>query len=290
MALNLNARYSPLPGPPTIYDPQYIRQLIRVLELYFNQLDNWNLQVYNALTNPTDNLILPYGSFYQDGNTVLTGNITNNSTTPIPVTSTAEFANSGFLLIGSEIIQYTSKTATTFDGTITRGVKGTTNVSHNSGDAVTEVAGVTSTTSEAAILDTVVASNDIYVGSASANVLPDSRVYFANTGIYNIQFSMQLLNFTASEDNVTVWFKKNGTDIPATASVQQVNSKHGSGPGAAILALNFVEEFAANDYFQIYWASNTGNTVLATYPPGTSPTHPVSPSMILTVSFVSAVA
>lgn len=47
--VSLKFRFSPLPNPPTAYDPQYIRQLIRVLELYFNQLDSWNLQVYNAL-------------------------------------------------------------------------------------------------------------------------------------------------------------------------------------------------------------------------------------------------
>jgi hypothetical protein len=31
---------APLPNPPAQYDPQYVRQLIRVLEIYFNQLDS----------------------------------------------------------------------------------------------------------------------------------------------------------------------------------------------------------------------------------------------------------
>jgi hypothetical protein len=31
---------APLPNPPAQYDPQYLRQLIRVLEIYFNQLDS----------------------------------------------------------------------------------------------------------------------------------------------------------------------------------------------------------------------------------------------------------
>lgn len=33
-------RASPLPNPPAHYDPQYIRQMIRVLETYFSQLDS----------------------------------------------------------------------------------------------------------------------------------------------------------------------------------------------------------------------------------------------------------
>ena len=33
-------RASPLPNPPTQWDPQYMRQVIRVLEIYFSQLDS----------------------------------------------------------------------------------------------------------------------------------------------------------------------------------------------------------------------------------------------------------
>jgi hypothetical protein len=33
-------RASPLPNPPAQYDPQYLRQLIRVIETYFSQLDS----------------------------------------------------------------------------------------------------------------------------------------------------------------------------------------------------------------------------------------------------------
>jgi hypothetical protein len=39
MALDL-FRAAPLPNPSREYDPQYVQQLIRVLELYFSQLDS----------------------------------------------------------------------------------------------------------------------------------------------------------------------------------------------------------------------------------------------------------
>lgn len=39
MALD-NFRAAPIPNPPGQWDPQYMRQVIRVLELYFNQLDS----------------------------------------------------------------------------------------------------------------------------------------------------------------------------------------------------------------------------------------------------------
>ena len=223
---------------------------------------------------------LAYGAFLQNGSTTLTDAITNNSTTPIVVGDTTEFGSSGYVIIENEIVQYTGKTATTLTG-ITRGVKGTTNVSHNAGVAVTEAAAVANGTSSQAInYDTTIYSNDVSITSSS-------RVTFARAGLYNIQFSLQLLNYTTSEDNVTVWIKLNGNDIAQSASIEQVNSKHGTSPGARILALNLFQQVTANQYVELYWTSNTGNTVLASFPAGTSPVHPVSPAVILTVTQVA---
>lgn len=50
MAFSLNFKNAPLPNPPAEFDAQYIRQMIRVLEIYFDQLDAWNGQIYNSVT------------------------------------------------------------------------------------------------------------------------------------------------------------------------------------------------------------------------------------------------
>lgn len=44
---------APIPNPPSQYDPQYMRQVIRVIETYFSQLDSRtpnNAQQYTADT------------------------------------------------------------------------------------------------------------------------------------------------------------------------------------------------------------------------------------------------
>lgn len=272
-----------LPAAPMQYDAQYQEQFSNVLRLYFNQLQNFN----QLFTTSTGGALLqfPNGAFHQDGATTLTGNLTNNGTTPIPVVSTALFASSGSILIGNELINYVGKTLTTLGSTsVTRGVFGTTNTSHNIGANVTEALGVASSTSSRAIpLDTTDVSNGV-----SIDTVDDTKVVFAVAGYYNIQFSAQLLNFTASDDNVTFWWKQNGTDIAYSAGIQAVPSKHGSTAGAAIVSWNIVLPINANDYIQLYYASESGNTVTATYPAGVAPVHPVSPSVILTATFVSA--
>lgn len=270
-----------LPAAPVEYDQRYIEQYSNILRLYFNQLDNFN----QLFTTNTGGALLkfPNGAFHQDGATTLTGAMTNVSTTPIQVASTGLFESAGHLLIGTELIAYTGKTSTTFTG-ITRGVYGTTNVAHSIGANVTEALGVASATTAIAIpLDTTDASNGVAIDTVT-----NSKVVFDVAGYYNIQFSAQLLNFTTTDDNVTFWWRQNGVDVPFSAGIQAVPAKHGSTPGAAIVSWNIVLPIAANDYIQLYYASESGNTVTATYPAGTSPVHPVSPSVILTATFVSA--
>ena len=116
---------------PIEYSAQYQEQYSNTLRLYFNQLQNFFLLL---TSNPGGAFIqFPYGAFHQNGSTTLSANITNVSTTPISVASTAAFPSSGWILIQSELIAYTGKTSTTFTG-ITRGVLGTTNVAHTAGE------------------------------------------------------------------------------------------------------------------------------------------------------------
>ena len=125
-------------------------------------------------------------------------------------------------------------------------------------------------------------SNGVAIGPTDA-----TKIVFSYAGVYNIQISAQLLNYANSTDNVTMWFRQNGVDIPFTASVQTVPAIHGGVAGATILTFNIIQQVAANDYIQVPWTTDSGNSVVATYPAGLSPVHPVSPAVIMTVQFVS---
>ena len=185
-----------------------------VLRLYFNQLKNALGELFGDRGGSL--IDFPYGAFHQDGVTTLTSSMTNVSTSAVQVASTTGFPSSGYLLIGTELISYTTKTATTFDGTITRQVLGSTHAAHSIGDYVTEVQGTGSSTTIGTILFTATDySNGVY---ASSDL---SKIYFDISGVYNLQFSVQILNYTSTEDNVTVWFRKNGQDISTSASVAE---------------------------------------------------------------------
>jgi hypothetical protein len=112
---------------------------------------------------------------------------------------------------------------------------------------------------------------------------PTSRVVFSANGSVSLTFSLQFTNSSASEDDVYVWLRKNGADSAATASTITIPKKHGAIDGAAILTVNFFEEYEAGDYLQLYWLTVGGVSQLTTVAATTSPAKPASPSVVLTV-------
>jgi hypothetical protein len=84
-----------------------------------------------ALVDPTESWTIARQTTINGGTAV-----TNNSTSAITVVSTAGSPSAGHILIDGERIGYTSITATTYGGTITRGMYGTVPAAHANGTAV----------------------------------------------------------------------------------------------------------------------------------------------------------
>mgnify|MGYP000075295844 CR=1 FL=1 len=116
-----------------------------------------------------------------------------------------------------------------------------------------------------------------------------SKIYVDTPGGYNVQYSLQLSNTSTSQPyEIAVWMRYNGSDLPNSNSVVTVPTKHSGVNGQIIIALNIFVELKANDYVELMWHTNGSSVFLETIPAGTAPVTPVSPSAILTVSYLSA--
>jgi len=114
-----------------------------------------------------------------------------------------------------------------------------------------------------------------------------SRFTVENAGIYNFQWSGQFQNTDAQEHDISVWVRKNGTDVVGSTGLVGIPSTHGGINGHTIAGWNFLFSFAANDYIELYWSTpNTGVSIQA-YPVGTSPTRPSTSSLVATMTYVS---
>ncbi len=214
---------SPLPNPPAQYDSQYIRQMIRVLETYFSQLDSNTpnyAQSYTAdfFYGSGVHLTFPYGQFQSQ---------TDQTAAAIDQAYAITYDQSDFL------------------------------------DGVTLSSG--------------------------------SRLTVPYEGVYTVTFSIQFQNTTNDVQDIDIWLRKNGTDIPATNSQFSIPARKSAGTASHLIATtSIMVELAANDYIQLMWhVTDTGVTMqqfpAVTAVPGTTPAIPATPSAIVQVEFMSEV-
>jgi hypothetical protein len=109
-----------------------------------------------------------------------------------------------------------------------------------------------------------------------------SRLVVEESGVYNIQFSAQFHHTSGggSGETVFVWFRKNGTNIPNSATTLHISSNTYD-----VMTVNLFEKMKPNDYFQVYWSTTNANIRLEHL--AANSVHPAIPSIIVTVNQIA---
>lgn len=287
---NLNQQIQ-IPATPDIgsapqgYDRAYVDQSNGVLRTFFIKLVN----SLAALFGPRGGKYLnaPYGAFQDDtdqtdGSTAVAYYFRFNTT---------DFSN-GITRV-SRTASFTGSIATT-----------TLTVSAVSAGAIypsmqISGTGVTAGTRIVAQLTGTAGGTGTYTVSVSQTVastamtgdLP-SRIQVDQDGVYNVQFSAQFVNTTNDVQDIDIWFRKNGTDIANSNSQFGIKARKSTGSASRLIAsLNFYLDLNKNDYFELMWRVSDSGVSLEQFPAvtasGTTPAIPATPSIILTVTFVS---
>jgi len=132
--------------------------------------------------------------------------------------------------------------------------------------------------------DNITQNNGIYQDGTN-----DSRIYVRDSGVYNIMYSLQLINTTNDGQYADVWFRVNGTDVADSASRFGLPARKSSGdPSELIGAMNIFLSLEADDYIEIAGGVSDVGVELWYDAASTSPfTRPAIPSVILTLNMVS---
>lgn len=296
---------SPLPNPKPEYDREYMLQLIRVIELYFNKLDS-NTPLYNQSYKGdffyggefigdqftggnfdgdtfTGNhfvggdftgtfsgsglaVTLPYGSFYDT-----TIQIGGSIATEYPMRLAATDISSG-VSVGSRSAAFTGSIALTVL-TVASGLTGLVFpgmlIAGTTVSADTYVVVQLSGTSGGVGTYTVSVSQT--VTSRALTGAMASKLTVTNAGIYNLQFSTQFVNSDTHDHDVEIWFRKNAATptaagIANSASVFTVPSSHGGIHGRLIAGLNYMIQLAVSDFVEIVWHQNDTTLSIETIP------------------------
>jgi hypothetical protein len=136
-------------------------------------------------------------------------------------------------------------------------------------------------TAYAMTYDTTDYTNGVTVASSS-------RLTAANAGMYNVQFSCQFTNTDSVDHDISIWLRKNGTDVAASNTMLDIPSKHGSTNGHIVAAWNFFIQLSASDYVELVWSTDSTQVSIEATGTQTSPTRPSTPSIIVTVDRVHA--
>lgn len=130
----------------------------------------------------------------------------------------------------------------------------------------------------------------------SMRYVEDEGIHVDRTGVYNVQFSIQFANTLITVQNAWVWLQKNGANIAGSASKYDVHGAHLSSDGYLVATCNFFVPLAAGDCLSLWWATAqakvdaTDGVYIEKYDASASPfSVPAVPSVVLTLSFVSAV-
>lgn len=155
------------------------------------------------------------------------------------------------------------------------------NFPHGAFQDSTDQTAANTTTAYAVTFNTTDYSNGVTIAS-------NSRITVAVDGIWNLQFSIQVKNTTNDGQDLDIWFRKNGTNIPNSNSRFHIPARKSNGdPSHLVATLNYFIDMIAGDYIEIMWSTTNVGVSLEHFGTSTSPTRPAVPSAIATMTFVS---
>ena len=114
-------------------------------------------------------------------------------------------------------------------------------------------------------------------------ILDNSKIKVDTTGVYNIQFSVQLQRTAGgSEKQIIIWLRKNGVDVPSTSThiTMQANDDY------IVSSWNFYLQLNANEYAQLMMYQDDAIRLIYEVA-NTSVPYPILPSVILTIQKIS---
>lgn len=125
--------------------------------------------------------------------------------------------------------------------------------------------------------------------SLGASLVSNTKLTAGYAGLYNIQFSVQLVNTTNDSQEVSIWFRKNGTDIAGSNSEFGMQARKSSGTASrGIASLNFFVALQKDDYVELVWRPSDIGVSIEHFATQTTPTRPYTPSIIATMAYLSS--
>ncbi len=120
--------------------------------------------------------------------------------------------------------------------------------------------------------------------TASQTYVSGSRVYVQATGIYRVLFTAQLDTTSGGQQQVYIWFRQNGVNIPNSNSTFTIQNN-----GENVAACEIYVSMLAGDYVEVVMQSPDAGMRAQYFPAaGSTPNnYPAIPSIILDINKIA---
>jgi hypothetical protein len=125
------------------------------------------------------------------------------------------------------------------------------------------------------VFNTTDSSNGVSIGSPTSRLVADFQ------GVYNVQFSAQLDKTSGGAGNIYIWLRKNGTNVPNTATTIAIQGT----AARTVAAWNFIIQLEPTQYVELMWA--TDDTSVRILAAAATSVWPAIPSVIATLTQVN---
>lgn len=245
-----------LPLPTEVYSRTFLDNHNNVLRLFFNQLTN----VFDNILGPNGGQFIdcPNGLFFH----------TADQAFPANNTAIAIVYNSDYLSNAVKV-QRATVTAGAF-------VIGTTYVIKTLGTTNFTLIGALSNTVGAAFVATG-------AGTGTGTADTASKIEALVNGVYNFQYTGQLLSSSSNAKEVALWINRSGVTIPYSTRISTIsNNGH-----YFQITWSFDIDLAAGEYIELETSVDTDyNQIVYSAPPAVSP-YPAGASSVMTVNFIA---
>lgn len=283
-------RAAPLPNPPAQYDPQYLRQLIRVVEIYFSQLDSRapnNAEQYSAdrfVGGSFSGTSISADSLDVTSLDAVGGNIDNLTTQE----TFSNYTRSNSMQV--DIAEITSLMTDKVYGGEFYGDGRFIQTPYNQFQSNVDQTAASVAVAYALKLEVTDFADGIYMAGVN-----DTEITFSKAGVYRLTYSLQYKNTTNDGQTIDVWFRYNGSDVADSNTRFFIPPRKSTGDPSFVVAVTSYTGVAQNDddYVEIMWRVSDTAVILEHLPavtasPGVTPAIPATPSAIVQADFISA--
>jgi hypothetical protein len=284
-------RAPPLPVPPKVYDQLYMTQIVRVLGLYFSQLDS-----------QTPNQANSYRALQFIGGDFTGGDITADNVTASTFTGGSmdaeygDFTNLVANLMTSGSFQggnavFANMTAAQANASLFTGSGREINFPHIGASGNADQFATADDTPTIVQWDTA----DEALGFTLNNDYTATATY---SGVYKITYGLQCVNTDNAEHDVVIWIRVNGSDVTKSAVKYTLPPRKNTGaPSFLLTGSSIVFNIQAGQSIGLWWATDqayvaspsTDGVYIEYLPAQTSPyAHPSTPASIGSIVYVSA--